>query len=169
MILQVGDMDFLFPGQYPVTNLSLIFQFPIYLEPGVLSYLIYWLAWELGSKYKGNWKMRVYQSIDKFVLNIWGPNVHRFWMSSHEMLPTWIFPQRTLRNCTSPENFPNLCWFFRVLGRRWPSSLWKMATPSLGDDSSSSVFAGGQYVEHFHDWNQFVLRDITGRFHTNLN
>ena len=33
----------------------LIFQFPIYLEilePGVeSSYLIYWLAWELGSKY----------------------------------------------------------------------------------------------------------------------
>ena len=35
----------------------LIFQFPIYFEPGVDRYLIYWLAWELGSTYIGNWKM----------------------------------------------------------------------------------------------------------------
>ena len=32
---------------------------PIYLEPGVDRYLIYWLACELGSKYVGNWKIRV--------------------------------------------------------------------------------------------------------------
>ena len=38
---------------------ALIFQFLIYLEPGVDRDLIYWLAWELGSKYIGNWKMKV--------------------------------------------------------------------------------------------------------------
>ena len=36
---------------------TLIFQFPIYLEPGGL---VTWYIgnWELGSKYKGNWKIR---------------------------------------------------------------------------------------------------------------
>ena len=29
------------------------------LEPGVDGYLIYWVNWELGSKYIGNWKIRV--------------------------------------------------------------------------------------------------------------
>ena len=29
-----------------------------FLEPGVDRYLIYWLAWEVGSKYIGNWKIR---------------------------------------------------------------------------------------------------------------
>ena len=37
---------------------SLIFQFPIYLEPGVDRYLIYWQLGAKGSKYIGNWKMR---------------------------------------------------------------------------------------------------------------
>ena len=48
-------------GRVDNLNLTLIFQLPIYLEPGVgSSYLIYWLAWEpKGSKHIGNWKIRV--------------------------------------------------------------------------------------------------------------
>ena len=40
-------------------SLSLIFQLPIYLEPGGL---VTWYIgnWELGSEYIGNWKIRVY-------------------------------------------------------------------------------------------------------------
>ena len=42
-------------------NVTLIFQFPIYLEPGVDRYLIYWQLGAKGSKYIGNWKMRVHR------------------------------------------------------------------------------------------------------------
>ena len=47
-------------------NQALIFQFPIYLEPGVDRYLIYW---QLGTWFQyvpnivGNWKMRVNEGI----------------------------------------------------------------------------------------------------------
>ena len=40
---------------------AIIFQFPLYLKPGDDRYLIYWLAWELGSKYIENWKIRLFQ------------------------------------------------------------------------------------------------------------
>ena len=43
---------------YKEKLVTLIFQFPIYLEPGVDRYLIYWRAWELSFKYIGYWKMR---------------------------------------------------------------------------------------------------------------
>ena len=40
-------------------GVPLFLETPIYLKPGVYSsYLIYWLAWELGSKCIGNWKIR---------------------------------------------------------------------------------------------------------------
>ena len=63
----------------------------IYLEPGVYSgYLIYWLAWALGSKYIGNWKMRETYSpiiLWKLVIN---PMVQ--FVKHHLQQTWWGFP-----------------------------------------------------------------------------
>ena len=54
-------------GSKPYEQMGMIWGYitlphlPVFLNiwnQGVDRYLIYWLAWELGSKYMGNWKIR---------------------------------------------------------------------------------------------------------------
>ncbi len=40
----------------------------VFATRGLYSYLIYWLAWELGSKYTGNWKIRVKSNLPKCII-----------------------------------------------------------------------------------------------------